>query len=902
LSEKILIIDGHSMMNRAFYALPDLTNAEGRHTNAVLGFLNIMLKILDEEKPDYLAVAFDVHAPTFRHKMFDAYKGTRHPMPEELKEQIPLIQDVLRAMGIQILMLEGYEADDIIGTVARSSEAKGMDVTVLSGDRDLLQLATDKVMIRIPKTKGGQNMILDYHTQDVIDEYQITPAQVIELKALMGDSSDNIPGIPGVGVKTATKILQSFGNIENAHDHLSEVRPKKAMESLRDHWDMAVLSKDLATIHTDIPVELDYEKARLTDIFTPEAYQLFQKLGFKKLLTHFDRSASGQGEAPAVHVVRSAGEAEQVITRAVSAEEAGFYLLQSFEPHTRTAGIFGLAISLQKEGTSYIPVTPDIPEETVRKGLERLAKGTCRLATYALKDQMKAVPLSEDLFTEPSAPIDRSASDAAVTGIFDIRIAAYLLDPLKSDYPYPSIASAYLPDPVLSPEEIFGSAKLPAPSEMEEEKAAQYAGALAEVSLKAMDPMTEALKKDGMYRLMTDIEMPLVFTLHDMETSGIRVLPEELAEYGQRLAGGIEELETRIYQEAGETFNINSPKQLGVILFEKMGLPGGKKTKTGYSTSAEVLEKLAPGVPMVRDILEYRQLSKLKSTYADGLAGFISTDGRIHTTFRQTITATGRISSTDPNLQNIPIRIELGRQIRKVFVPEKDYIFVDADYSQIELRVLASMSGDEKLIDAYRQAKDIHRITASQVFHVPFDEVTPLMRRNAKAVNFGIVYGISAFGLSQDLGISRQEASDYIERYYETYPGIRSFLEGLVTSAKAKGYSETMFGRRRPMPELKSSSFMQRSFGERVAKNAPIQGTAADIIKIAMNRVNRRLKKEHLKSRLLVQVHDELLIEAAKDEEERVRTILQEEMEGAADLAVRLEIDVHDGASWYEAK
>ncbi|MGN0361213.1 MAG: DNA polymerase I [Bilifractor sp.] len=910
MSEKVLIIDGHSMMNRAFYALPDLTNAEGKHTNAVLGFLNIMLKILDEEKPDYLAVAFDVHAPTFRHKMYDAYKGTRHPMPEELREQIPLIQDVLRAMGIQILMLEGYEADDIIGTVARASEAKGMDVTVLSGDRDLLQLATDKVMIRIPKTKGGQNMILDYHTQDVIDEYQITPAQVIELKALMGDSSDNIPGIPGVGVKTATKILQSFGSIENAHDHLSEIKPKKAMESLRDHWDMAVLSRDLATIHTDIPVELDYEKARVTDIFTPEAYQLFRKLGFKKLLTHFNRSASGQSEAPATRLIRSADEADQVISHAQNAREAGFYLLHSFEPHTRTPRIYGLAISVENEGTCYIPVSSEIPQAKVQEELERLAEGTCHLATYALKDQMKAVPLSEEDFIEPAPPSDTvpaadakgAGVDAAVTGIFDIRIAAYLLDPLKTDYPYNSISSAYLPDPVLSPEEIFGSAKLPAPSEMEEEKAAQYAGAIADASLKVMGPMTEALKESGMYHLMTDIEMPLVFTLYDMETNGIRVLPEELADYGQKLADGITQLEVRIYQEAGETFNINSPKQLGVILFEKMGLPGGKKTKTGYSTSAEVLEKLAPGVPMVRDILEYRQLSKLKSTYADGLAGFISTDGRIHTTFRQTITATGRISSTDPNLQNIPIRIELGRQIRKVFVPEKDYIFIDADYSQIELRVLASMSGDEKLIDAYRQAKDIHRITASQVFHVPFDEVTPLMRRNAKAVNFGIVYGISAFGLSQDLGISRQEASDYIESYYETYPGIRSFLEGLVTSAKTKGYSVTMFGRRRPMPELKSGNFMQRSFGERVAKNAPIQGTAADIIKIAMNRVNRRLKREHLKSRLLVQVHDELLIEAAKGEEEIVKTILREEMEGAADLAVRLEIDVHDGASWYEAK
>ena len=932
MSETFLVIDGHSMMNRAFYGLPDLTNAEGKHTNAVLGFLNIMLKILEGEKPEYLAVAFDVHAPTFRHRMFDAYKGTRHPMPDELKEQIPMIQEVLKAMGILILTREGYEADDIIGTISKRSEAKGMNVTILTGDRDLLQLATDKVMVRIPKTKGGQTVVQDYHTREVIEEYQITPAQVIELKALMGDSSDNIPGLPGVGVKTATKILQSYGTIENAHDHLGEIKPKKAMEAMRDHWDLAVLSKQLATINTDSPIDLDYDQARLGNIFTPEAYQLFKELGFKKLLLHFDASAKNTEDALTVQTVRDSEEAGRIFAKAAASAEAGLYLLQSFEPVSRTPRIFGLAVSLPDGGTWYLPVSETIPASKLRDGVLCIAQSPCVISTFELKDQMKSLALPEEFFIktadgnpEPSSkkadagnpdasaedtvsgkPESSSkqaeAADPSVTGIFDISIAAYLLDPLKSDYPYDTIGAAYLTEPVLSAEEIFGTKKLPAPEKMEEEKAARYAGQIARISLKVRALMTRALKESGMYRLMTDIEMPLVFTLHDMETDGIRILPEELSSYGQKLAGGIASLEKRIYEEAGEEFNINSPKQLGVILFEMMKLPGGKKTKTGYSTSADVLEKLAPDVPLVQDILDYRQLSKLKSTYADGLAGFVSKDGRIHTTFKQTITATGRISSTDPNLQNIPVRIELGRQIRKVFVPKDGYIFVDADYSQIELRVLASMSGDEKLIEAYREAKDIHRITASQVFHVPFDEVTPIMRRNAKAVNFGIVYGISAFGLSRDLGISRKEAADYIERYYETYPGIRSFLDGLVTDAKEKGYSVTRFGRRRPMPELKSSNFMQRSFGERVAKNAPIQGTAADIIKIAMNRVDRRLRREHLKSRLLIQVHDELLVEAAKDEEEQVRTILREEMEGAADLAVRLEVDIHDGNSWYEAK
>ncbi|MDO4622159.1 MAG: DNA polymerase I [Eubacteriales bacterium] len=885
MSEKILILDGHSILNRAFYGLPDLTNAEGLHTNAVYGFLNIMLKVMEEEKPEYLAVAFDVHAPTFRHRMYPEYKGTRHPMPEELREQVPLMQKVLRAMGVELLMLEGYEADDLIGTAARRSEAKGLEVTVLSGDRDLLQLASDNILIRIPKTKGGQTQILNYHTAEVMEEYGLTPPQIIELKALMGDSADNIPGIPGVGVKTATKILQQYETIENAHAHVEEIKPKKAMESMRDHWDLAVLSKTLATINTDSPVVLDYEKAKIGNLFTPEAYELYKNLGFKNLLKHFEASEVQKKEKIQVQILSELADAELLPKKAAEAGTVGLYILHDFDPLQQKAEIAGIAAAFSAEEIRYLPAEGFMTGSYLAELAVRIVEAAEETAVYDLKSMLKAAEIPEK------------------NGTTDITIAAYLLNPLTAEYPYDTLAGKYIPDRlILSAEELFGGKKLPKTADMDKEKAALYAGQIAFTALAAAGPMKKELEEEQMLGLLKEMEMPLIFTLHHMEQAGIRVLPEELESYGRNLVGSIDTLEKRIWEQAGEEFNINSPKQLGVILFEKMQLPGGKKTKTGYSTAADVLEKLAADVPMVAEILEYRQLTKLKSTYADGLAAFIAADGRIHSNFKQTITATGRISSADPNLQNIPVRMELGRQIRKVFVPQEGYVFVDADYSQIELRVLASMSGDEKLIAAYREAKDIHRITASQVFHVPFEEVTSLQRRNAKAVNFGIVYGISAFGLAQDLDISRKEAQEYIDSYYETYPAIQSFLDGLVDTAKETGYSVSLYGRKRPMPELKSGNFMQRSFGERVARNAPIQGTAADIIKIAMNAVDRRLRKENLKSRLLLQVHDELLIETAADEVEQVHRILYEEMTGAADLAVKLEIDAHDGKNWYEAK
>ena len=880
MREKIVLVDGHSILNRAYYGVPDLTNAEGLHTNAVYGFLNILFSILEEEKPQYLAVAFDVHAPTFRHKIYDAYKGTRHPMPPELHEQVPVMQEVLRAMQVPLLMKEGYEADDLLGTVAGRCEREGLDVAIVSGDRDLLQLATDHVMIRIPSTRGGKTQIRNYHTEDVLEEYGLKPEQIIDLKALMGDSSDNIPGLPGVGVKTATAILQAYGTIDKAHEHIDEIRPPKAQKAMREHWDLAELSRTLATIDTNAPIEADLEEMKLGDLYTPEAYDLFKKLEFKKLLTQFD--APRQEERQETRVLTELADAEALFRQAEEKALVGLSVLA--DPRAdRTADPAGIGVALSAEDTVYIPVQGFLTAEYLREEILRLSEKT-EIAVWQLKDllQVFALPCSDKWF--------------------DTHLAAYLLNPLNSTYTFDTIASEYGGIRLRAQEEIFGSSKRPVFAGTEEEKAAAYAGETALSALLSAEPLRKALQETGMDKLYREMELPLVWTLHDMERAGVKILPDALKSYGENLQEGIERLEQKIYEEAGEEFNIQSPKQLGEILFDKMKLPGGKKTKTGYSTAADVLEKLAPDVPMVADVLEYRQLAKLKSTYADGLAAFVAEDGRIHSTFHQTITATGRISSADPNLQNIPVRMELGRQIRKVFVPEDGFVFIDADYSQIELRVLASMSKDEKLIDAYRQAKDIHAITASQVFHVPFEEVTPLMRRNAKAVNFGIVYGISSFGLSEDLGISRKEAADYIEKYYETYPAIRSFLEGLVTSAKEKGYSETLYGRRRPMPELNSSNFMQRQFGERVAKNAPIQGTAADIIKIAMLRVHGRLASEGLASRLVLQVHDELLIEAKAEEAERVRTILEEEMTGAADLAVKLEIDMHEGYSWYEAK
>lgn len=871
MSSKIVLIDGHSILNRAFYGLPDLTNAEGLHTNAIYGFLTIMFKLLEEEKPEYLTVAFDVHAPTFRHKMYAEYKGTRKPMADELRQQVPVIKEVLHAMGVKTIECAGLEADDLIGTLSNRCENEGMEVTVISGDRDLLQLATEHVKIRIPKTKQGKTEIEDYYAKDVEERYQVTPKEFIDLKALMGDTADNIPGVPSIGEKTATKIITQYHSIEEAHEHVDELKPPRASKALSEHWDLAVLSKELATINVkaDFPYELF--EAKLGNLYTEEAYIFFQKLEFKNLLSRFDVSAPANKVEDGFKIIASKSEAEKVFVQAEEASTIGAVIFKDLENvlplFADQAGLGGIGLCFSKEESYCIKVEKDITGEWLLKKLADVAEKAETYAMFHLKESMEQVTIRNQ------------------ANCFDISVAAYLLNPLKNNYTWEDVAREHL-------------------GLMIDEKIDQDMKACYEsyVNYASVEVLRQKLRETKMDTLFRDIEMPLVFTLFDMEQNGIRVEADALKQYGDQLAGKIAELEKEIYEEAGETFNINSPKQLGVVLFENMKLPGGRKTKTGYSTAADVLEKLAPEHPVVAKILEYRQYTKLKSTYADGLANYIQDDGRIHGKFNQTITATGRISSTEPNLQNIPVRMELGRLIRKVFIPEEGYRFVDADYSQIELRVLAHCSGDEHLIQAYKEQSDIHRITASQVFHIPFDEVTPQQRRNAKAVNFGIVYGISSFGLSQDLSITRKEAAKYIDDYFATYPGIKTFLDHAVTHAKEEGYVVTLFGRRRPVPELSSSNFMQRSFGERVAMNSPIQGAAADIIKIAMIRVNQRLKDQKMKSRLVLQVHDELLIEAYEPELDEVQNILKEEMEHAAELKVPLEIDMHTGDNWYEAK
>ncbi|WP_456081776.1 DNA polymerase I [Mediterraneibacter sp.] len=871
MREKIVLIDGHSILNRAFYGVPDLTNSEGLHTNAVYGFLNIMFKILDEEKPEYLTVTFDVHAPTFRHEMYQEYKGTRKPMAEELRQQVPVIKEVLKAMNIEIIEQAGLEADDLLGTISHQCEKEGLDVSIISGDRDTLQLATEHIKVRIPKTKQGKTEIEDYLAADVKERYGVTPTEFIDVKALMGDTSDNIPGVPGIGEKTATKIIQEYKTIENAYEHVEELKPPRASKNLKEFWEQAQMSKTLATIKLDAETGFDLKGARHGNPYTKEAHELFQKLQFKNLLGRFDVETSANDVEAAFCEVTGKAAIEKIFKEAEKAGKVGVAFSRDegnvLPLFAHPSGIGRIALCYAEKKTVTIPCDMEIDFETLAGMISDLAGKVKVFSMCGLKEYLNYLP------------------QAKRENSFDVIVAAYLLNPLKSDYDYEDVAREQL--------------GLLIDEKAEESTKACYE---AYTAYMAVEPLNRKMEEAGMTELFREIEMPLVFTLYEMEQAGIRVEGEALKVYGDQLGSRIVELEKEIYDMAGETFNINSPKQLGVILFEKLEMPHAKKTKTGYSTAADVLDKLAPEYPIVAKILEYRQLTKLKSTYADGLATFIGPDGRIHGKFNQTITATGRISSTEPNLQNIPVRMELGRLIRKVFVPKEGCVFVDADYSQIELRILAHCSGDEQLIQAYREARDIHRMTASQVFHVPFDEVTDLQRRNAKAVNFGIVYGISSFGLSQDLSITRKEAAKYIEHYFETYPGIKTFLDQCVVDAKEKGYAVTLFGRRRPVPELKSSNFMQRSFGERVAMNAPIQGTAADIIKIAMIRVSDELKKQNMKSRMILQVHDELLIEAAEEEVDEVKKILKEEMEHAASLSVPLLADMHTGKNWYEAK
>lgn len=885
MKEKLVVIDGNSIVNRAFYGLPDLTTTDGRHTNGVLGFLNILIKIAEEEKPDYLAVAFDVKHPTFRHEMYEEYKGTRKGMPEELREQMPLLKQMLSAMGVLTIECPGFEADDILGALSVKGAKDGMKVSLVSGDRDLLQLSTEDVLVRIPKTKRTGTEIEDYTPAQVLEKYGVTPAQIVDLKGLMGDSSDNIPGVPGIGEKTAVKILNAYPTVEEAIAHVDEVEPKKARESLREHADLARLSKTLATIKTDWEPEFSYEAARFGNIFTDDAYKLCKELEFKSLLSRHFSSEQGLtsddksfDEKP--QVVTTVKEVEALCTGITKEEAVGFSL-------------WGEELVLAIKGKAYVFPVNVTKEIGIAGVLHMVCEKQAVLVAIDLKERLSVVAEADRPFF----------GDAA--------LCAYLLNPLKNSYTYEDIARDYLKLALPAAESLL-VAKEPKQLSLFDEQEADT-GASAEVfrQVAAYEAMTAQaaypvllteLRNTGMEELYHTVELPLVSTLYDMEQVGMAVNLSFFHEYSGQLNEGILRLEQEIYRLAGEEFNINSPKQLGVILFEKLKLPGGKKTKTGYSTSADILEKLRSEDPIVENILEYRQLAKLKSTYADGLPAFVAEDGRIHSKFQQMVTATGRLSSAEPNLQNIPVRMELGRKIRKAFVPAGGCIFVDADYSQIELRILAHLSGDEQLIRAYREAEDIHRLTASQVFHTPYHEVTPQQRSNAKAVNFGIVYGISSFGLGQDLNISRKEAEEYINRYFETYPKIKQYLDSLVEEAKSKGYVTTLFGRRRPVPEITSSNFMQRSFGERIAMNSPVQGTAADIMKIAMIRVDARLKKDNSKAKIVLQVHDELLIETPHAEVEYVKRILREEMEAAADISVPLEVSVSTGSDWYETK
>lgn len=874
---KLLLIDGNSIMNRAFYGIPDMTTNDGRHTNAIYGFLNIILKVIEEEQATHICVAFDLKKKTFRHEMYEAYKGTRKGMPEELHEQMPRIKEILQAMHIRIVEQEGFEADDLIGTLSKKGEREGFAVTILSGDRDLLQLATDTVLVRIPKTKHGKTEVEDYYAKNVVETYGVTPLIFIDMKGLMGDTSDNIPGVPGIGEKTAAKLLAEYGDLDGVYAAVDSMKASKMKQNLIENKDLAYLSKTLATIKLDCPIPFEFSEATYNDPFNAEAYTLFEDLELKSFYKRFSVEKKEELTFETVLIDEIDGY-NALLAKLQKAKEVSFAWI------TQDGEALGVAVCMDLEHVYLIRFMMFITEAMVADNLLALSRDyQVQLACMHVKKLLSFLNFHEE--------------DA----VFDAGLAAYLLQPNQSEYEYDTLAKVYLDVTLPSEKEMLGKEKLGYFS-FEDERVQKWMAYQAIVPYKIKSVLREKLKETGMESLYDEMELPCLYALYEMEKNGIRVDGEALHQYGKKLRTRIEELTAEIHAMAGEEFNINSPKKLGEILFEKLGLKNGKKTKTGYSTSAEVLEKLKNAHPIIPKILEYRQLTKLNSTYAEGLAGYIRADGRIHGKFHQTVTVTGRISSADPNLQNIPTRMPLGREIRKVFIPEEGSVFVDADYSQIELRVLAHMSGDAALIAAYQADEDIHAITASQVFDVPLDQVDSTLRRKAKAVNFGIVYGISSFGLGQDLDISRKEAEGYIEKYFATYGKVKEFLDRTVEDAKKNGYTVTMFGRRRPIPELASSNFMTRSFGERAAMNAPVQGTAADIIKIAMVRVNRRLKKEHLQSKLVLQIHDELIIETKKEEVEIVQKILVQEMMHAADLAVPLLVDANVGDSWYDAK
>lgn len=885
MAEKIMLIDGNSIINRAFYGVPLLTNAEGRYTNAVYGFFNILFKLLDEDQPDYLAVAFDMHALTFRHKTFDEYKGTRKGMPEELREQMPLLKEVLTAMHIPIYEQEGYEADDILGSLSKKAEDSGLIPVVVSGDRDLLQIAGETLKVRIPKTKGGRTETEDYYAKDVMEKYGVTPLEFIDVKALMGDTSDNIPGVPSIGEKTAVKIIQQYHDIENAIAHAAEIKPKKASENLTEFQEQARLSKYLATIIRDMPLELDLSKMTTADIFTPEAYELIKRLEFKSMFSRFEQKTTQTEAVETAFAHITTGAEAKNFFESLEQKETAYILLVD------DGAWKGMSVCQNAGEGVFLEITEELPPQTL---------ADCAKDFFVTKNIVKiGHDVKRDIHTVAPFGVDE------IYASFDTALAAYLLNPTGNSYEYDDLARDFLEEVYPSAEEVLGKGRSKQPLEsLPEGERVAFAARQAEVAFRSKQVMAEKIKENEQEELFYEVEMPLLYVLADMERWGMKVDRQALLAYQKQLAESIETITKEIYELSGEEFNLNSPKQLGVILFEKMGLKGGKKTKTGYSTAADVLEKLKNEAPIVEKILYYRQLAKLKSTYADGLLAVMDdkTD-KIYSTFNQTITATGRISSTEPNLQNIPVRLELGRELRRVFVPTSDeFCFLDADYSQIELRVLAHVANDSGMIEAFKENDDIHRNTAAQVFHMPREMVTPLMRSRAKAVNFGIIYGIGAFSLAKNIGVTRKEAEEYIKTYLDHFSGVRNYMTNVVEHAKETGYVETLFGRRRYLPELSSSNFNLRSFGERVAMNMPIQGTAADIIKIAMIRVVHRLEKEGLRARLILQVHDELIVEAPEEEAPLVQQLLTEEMEQAIHLSVPMVAEATIGKTWYDAK
>lgn len=863
--DKLLLVDGNSIMNRAFYGVPDLTNPQGIHTNAIYGFFNILFRFIDEENPNYLAVAFDLHAPTFRHKLFDAYKGTRKAMPEELKQQVPYIKQLVQLMNIKTLELEGFEADDLLGTMAKRGQANDLEVTLLSGDRDLLQIADKHIKIRIPKTQHGKTTVEDYYPEDVIEKYHVNPEEFINLKALMGDSSDNIPGVPKVGAKTAEDLIVKYHSLDGVYESIDEISKQSIKQSLIDNKDLAYLCLKLARIDINAPVDVTFEDIKYNVKYVKEAYDIVKFLNLKSFYKKFEDNMLSD----------SAELIEEVLPEFTTVSDLFSFInvSQSILDSKKVVFIYNDDTYGFKVDEDYYFISNEIDISGFMKDFIRDYKGL--IISDNPKSVYKYIDL-KDVKVKASIFTDR---------LFCIDLAAYLINPTNKDYSYAALGAAYLNtninDKLSTPEDYIKCVK---------------------VIDDLYDYLSKELSETNQYDLFRDVEMPLSLVLFEMENKGILVNPDGLKEYGNNLSVQIENIEKDIYAEAGHEFNISSPKQLGVILFEEMGMPYGKKNKTGYSTSAEVLDKLAEEYPFVEKILEYRGLTKLKSTYAEGLSSAIGEDGRIHSNFLQTVTATGRLSSAEPNLQNIPVRSEIGKKLRKVFIPKDGSLFADADYSQIELRVLAHMSKDKILTDAFINEQDIHAVTASSVFNIPLEEVTSNQRRMAKVVNFGIIYGMSSFSLAKDLNVSRKEADNFIKDYFDTYPEIKNFLDSCVSSATETGYSVSLYNRRRPIPELKASMFMQREFGKRVAMNAPIQGTAADIMKIAMIKVRDRLVMENLETAILLQVHDELLLEVPDNELEVSKKILIEEMENAVKLSVPLSADLQTGADWYEAK